>query len=237
MSYQVAKKRFVPNVPVKAGTLYKVVINNKDYIVKAKYDKTLSEFNAMWFNNESPKQYFFNRALFNSFNGILMPYDEIIVDGVRFLNDNSGALSKAELDILFDTYKEARLVSGLLITGQEDHRIHKFKIRPYLNTNAEELKYFSLYNLTRTVTTTVYKINKVQQIVYEVIEAFTPLVAGGSTNHSVVINFTGFTATYQGTSPSSSTATSATYLIPNALTSRKLTITPNGASALILKFE
>ena len=66
MSYQVAKKRFVPNVPVKAGTLYKVVINGRDYIVKAKYNKTLSEFYPMWFTNESPKQYFFNRSKFNS---------------------------------------------------------------------------------------------------------------------------------------------------------------------------
>ena len=237
MPTQVAKKRFLPNVPVKAGTLYKVVVNNKDYIVRAKYNKTLSEFNAMWFTNEVPKQYFFNRARFNNFDGVLMPSDEIIVDGIKYKNEEIGTLDKSELEVLFDTYKEARLVSGLILTGDEDHRIHKIKIRPFRNSSSEELKYFQTDNWVRTPTVRIFKITKQQSVVFEVIEAFTPARGVSATTHSCIVNHTGFTVTFQGTLPATTAATTATYTIPNLLTSRKLTITPNGVNAIILKFE
>lgn len=235
MATQVAKKRFQPNVPVKAGVLYKAVVNGKDYTVRAKYNKTLSEFNAMWFENIYPKQYFFRGSEFNSFNGVLMPSDEIIVDGVSYLNEQAGALSNEELNVLFDTYKEGRLVAGLLLTGTEDHRTHKINIRPFQNKNSEEIKYFGMNDFTRTVGVNVLNIVKAQEVVFEVTETFIPVRAISVIVHKVVVSFANYTATYQGTSPTSTTSTSATYNIPNSLTSRRLTITPNGG-ALILNF-
>ncbi len=237
MPTQTAKKRFIPNTPVKAGVLYKAVINGKDYIVKAKYNKILSEFNAMWFTNEAPKQYFFRRSEFSSFTGVLMPSDEIIVDGESYINDNIGALSNEELNVLFDTYVEERLVSGLYLSGDEDYRTHKINIRPFVNLNAEELKYFSFYSAVRTLGVRIFKVVKPQEIVFEVTEVFIPILPGVSNAHSLIVNFTGFTVTYQETLPTSTTAITATYSIPNELTYRKLTVIPNGDTALILKFE
>ena len=237
MPTQVAKKRFLPNVPVKAGTLYKVTVNGKDYLVRAKYNKTLSEFNAMWFTNEAPKQYFFRRSEFNSFAGVLMPYDEIIVDGIKYINESIGVLNKSELEVLFDDYKEARLVSGLLLTGSEDHRKHKIKIRPFRNVNSEELKYFQIDGWHRNPVVKVIKVSKPEVVVIEVIETFVPARAASANNHNCIVDFTGFTVSYQGTIPSSTTDATAVYTIPNALTSRKLTVIPNGSTALILKFE
>lgn len=236
MPTQTAKKRFIPNTPVKAGVLYKAVVNGKDYIVRAKYNKTLSAFNAMWFENLSPRQYFFNRTEFNSFDGVLMPSDEIIVDGVLYLNEQSGALSKDELEVLFSTYKESRLVSGLLLTGAEDHRVHKIDIRPHRNSNSEETKYYQIDNWGRNVTVKALKVNTPQEVVLEVIETYTIARSGGANNHNCIVDFTGYTVSYEGISPAITTSTTAIYPITNSLTSRKLTITPNGDD-LILKFE
>lgn len=236
MATQVAKKRFMPNTPVKAGVLYKAVVNGKDYIVKAKYNKTLSAFNAMWFENLSPKQYFFNPAEFNDFTGVILPSDEIIMNDIVYTNEQTGALTKDELEVLFSTYKESRLVSGLLLTGSEDHRIHKINIRPYRNANCEELKYFSMNNWGRNVTVRTLRVNTVQEVVFEVTETYTIAQAGAANNHNCIVDFTGYSVTYEGISPSSTTSTTAAFAIPNALTSRKLTITPNGVD-LILKFE
>lgn len=232
-----AKKRFIEGSPVKAGLNYKHTINGKQYIFQAKYDKTLSEFNAMWFNNLTPKEYFFSRSKFDSFTGIIMPYDEIVVDGIRHRNESIGALTKAELEVLFDEYKEARLVSGLLLTGNEDHRIHKIKIRPFRNSNSEELKYFQIDNWSRNPIVKVFKINKPQVVVFEVIETFTPARSVSASNHNCTINHVGFSVTFQGTLPVSTTETTVTYSIPNAITSKKLTVTPNGSTSLLLKFE
>lgn len=237
MPTQIAKRRFLPNVPVKAGILYKVVVNGKDYTVRAKYNQTLSTFNAMWFDNIYPKQYYFNTSQFAASDVTLMPSDEIIVNETSYVNDQIGALTKDELEVIFTTYKEARLVSGLILTGAEDHRIHKINIRPFRNPNSEELKYFSGHNWARNPTVNIFKVNKAQEIVFEVTETFTPFISSSATAHSAVVDFTGFSITYEGTAPTITTATNAVYAIPNSLTSRKLTVTPNGDAALILKFE
>lgn len=237
MSIATAKKRFIVGNPVVAGVNYKHTINGKQYIFQAKYNKTLSEFNSMWFENLTPKEYFMSSLALDITEIELAPNDTIIVDGVKYVNEQSGTLSKEELAVIFSTYKEARLVSGLLLTGNEDHRIHKINIRPFRNENAEELKYFSLFNLVRTPTVRVFKVNKPQQVVFEVIETFSPLLPGGVASHSAIVNFTGFSVSYEGTSPTSTTATTATYTIPNELTSRKLTVIPNGDTGLTLKFE
>lgn len=237
MPTQIAKKRFVPNVPVRAGTLYKVSVNSRDYIVKAKYDKTLSQFNAMWFINESPKQYFLSQSDFDNFTGVLMPQDEIIVNGIKFKNEQIGALTKPELSVIFNPYKEERLVSGLVLTGAEDHRTHKFKIRPFRNDNCEEFKYYLIDNWTRTPSISVFKLNSVQTIVFQVTETFVPARASSATTHACIINHTGFIVSYQGVTPFSSTSNTTIYAIPNILTSKKLTIFPNGVNSIILKFE
>lgn len=233
MATQVAKKRFIPNTPVKAGVLYKVVVNGKDYVVKAKYNKTLATFNAMWFDNIYPKQYFFRGSEFAAFDGVLMPLDEIIVDGNSIINEQTGTMSNEELNVLFAQYNYG---FPYLITGVEDHRTFKFDIYPFQNLNSEETKYHQLDNFAYSKTITVVGIEKAQVFLFEVKDTFTPARASAVTTHSIIVDFTGFTVTYQGT-PTSATATTATYSIPNSLVTRKLTVTPNGSSALILKFE
>jgi len=234
MGIVTAKKRFVAGNPVKAGVNYKHTINGKQYIFQAKYDKTLSEFNSMWFLNLTPKEYFMSTLAFNASDVVLPQDDTIIVNGIRYLNSQSGTLSRVELEVLFNQYKEERLVAGILINGEEDHRTKKINIRPFQNKNSEELKYFGMNDFTRTVGVTVLEINKEVDILFEVTEVFVPVRVSSVIVHKVVVSFTGFTASYSGTSPTSTTATSATYTLPNSLTVRRLTIVPDGTSLTLI---
>lgn len=234
MATQVAKKRFIPNTPVKAGVLYKVVVNGKDYIVKAKYNKTLATFNAMWFDNIYPKQYFFTSSQFAAFDGVLMPLDEIIVDGNSIVNENIGAISNEELNDLFSSYNYG---FPSILVGQEDHRTFKFDIYPWQNKNSEETKYYQIDDFGYTKILYVVDIQKAQTFIFEVKDTFVPVRAVSATTHRFTVDFTGYSVTYQGISPTSTTATTCIYSIPNSLATRKLTVTPSGVASLILKFE
>lgn len=240
MATQVAKKRFIPNTPVNAGVLYKHTIavgnSQKTYILKAKYNKTLSEMNPLWFENINPKEYFFNRATFDSSNVSIFPNDTIhLVDEAKSYTSNQlGFVEKAELSVLFEDQIEAK--SGTFISPDSTNRIRKINIYPFLNPNYEVTQYYSPFDMTSIVAVRLQDVEDQDICIFEVKTLFTPTFTSSATTHKVRVYFINYSVTYEGISPTTTTSDYAEYTIPNALTIRKLTMT-NVSDVITLKFE
>ena len=238
-----AKKRFVANSPVKAGELYKYTITQdgytKTYILRAKFTKTLTTMNPMWFENLTPKEYYFSRSRFNSTSINLMPGDKLYIpeEGKAIQNNYLGFLEKAEAVILMQDTRDEKIASLLMLVDDGTDRMHKLNLYPWVCKNYQVTKYFSPADMTGYAAIYLSKLEKEEVVIVEIKDTFTPTYTTSKIVHTVNVYFGDYTPiTYQGISPVYTYATYCTYEIPNSLTSRKLTVTKNGAGA-ILKFE
>ncbi len=238
MPTQVAKKRFIPNTPVKAGVLYKYTVevgnSQKTYTLQSKFNNTLSEMNPMWFINNTPKEWFFNRASFAAANFKLMPGDRLILtdEAKTIANTQVGFMEKSEMTVLLQDEVSTKLASPVLVSEDETARFKKINIYPFKNDNYEETKYHQIFDQTTTVNLHLREFTE-EVYIFETMQVFTPVAPNSSVYHKVVVNFGAYTPSYQGTSPNITGSLSATYYIPNELTSRKMTFTASGSNVVI----
>jgi len=213
---------------IKRGQRYKHEVNGKTYIVEAKTTISLSSFNAIYFINLYPKKYLFNTTSAYTGSSIdLMPLDEVYIEGKRIKNNNYGIMTKAMIDVARSAIQQ-RQNSYLLINGEED-RNYNIKVRPFINS-IEELKFFQPDDQTGYAYVKIEKLVVPVEVTFQVIQTFTPIRAASKTTHTVTINHAGLTVNISGDSPITNTASTKTYSIPNSLTTKKLTLTPNGGS-------
>lgn len=230
-----AKQRFQANKPVKAGVSYKHSINGKDYVFQARFNKTLPEFNSIWFLNLTPKEYMFKRSDIPS-GFKLQPNDKIILtDKVSrtYVNENLGEVIKSELDVILKDTLDVKVGSRTFNNKDLSNRIRVINIYPFANLNYQEIKFHEIDNyglnvsisLLDTISTTYHLVVK---------QLFTPVRSVSANSHTFrIYNVNGYTWSFTGLQPASYDSSLATYTIPNSLITRKVIISFNGNAATI----
>jgi len=235
MGIVTAKKRFIPNSPVQTGVIYRHTVNGKAYNFQALFNKTLSEFNPIFFRNLTPKEYRYKRITLAASSLVLANGDKLILTDKNrsYTNNQFGFVEKAELQLLTADTKNDPMYTESYTRSDGTERIRVKDIYPFVNLNYEETKYFQIddYGMKLGI---VLLLSEDQEYRFVVKETFTPVRAGSSNVHVLRVAKGSYTTTYSGIQPDVIQSTYVEYYIPNTLTTRNLQTIFTGSSCNLI---